>query len=120
MEGAGYQKLIADVLFWHSVQFSDQGFAIGMRDKPVTLEDIRGKRRTYRLCEARRDLIFMLRQRDPRIFSLNRIGRIVNRQYSTVLVYMRPKNRYPYTYKPQGKRVRRHFPQGSYVDQLPL
>ena len=104
MEGAGYQKLVGDVMFWHSVLLDERGYAVKVQDKPVTMDDIRGPSRRVRVCDARKDICKMLRHRETmrgsaiQVFSLTRIGAIIGRHYSTVLNYLRMPNQSEETY----------------------
>lgn len=105
-----YQQLIGDVLFWHSVHFDAKGFAREIATTPLTLESLRGKSRIKRITAARRDVARMLRSREEnrelgqRVFSMTRIGSILNRHHTTIVAYLYRKIRYD---SPNQKHIHR-------------
>jgi hypothetical protein len=124
MGGRTYQQLIGDVLFWHSVLFDELGFAKGIK-RPFTMESLRGRSQVSKLVAVRRDVARMLHERERdrnkrgyRVFSMTRIGRILNRHHTTILVYLNGKK-----YRPWVPRHLRRFEiprEKSQVEQLTI
>lgn len=97
-----YQSLILDILFWHSVVYDHTDVAIGVRDKVMTMDDLRSRTLlSARYVTARFDVAVMLLEREAAakrkgypVFTIKHIAAMMNRDHSSLLHLLRgQKNR---------------------------
>jgi hypothetical protein len=114
MVGRTYQQLIADVLFWHSLDYDDDSVPTRVSEEPIDFARVISPTRVPKVVAARRDVAKMLRCHNPNVFSMNRIGQVLSRHHTTIVHYL-----YHRKHQPLPKRF--EIPrQISYVEGLRL